>query len=93
MYLRILFTAFQRSSLGFTIYLLTSVSACAISVLVHIIANVKFPTADAYGTQDISFLFTSLLGHILEDNLKLIGSGVEISLQSYMLKRRKIFFK
>ena len=93
MYLRILFTVFQWSLLGFTIYLLTTVFTCTISILVHIIVNVKFPTTDAYNTQDISFLFTSLLGHILEDNLKLIGSGVEIDLQSDMLKRRKIFFK
>jgi hypothetical protein len=34
-----------------------------------------------------------LLGDILVDNLKLIGSGVEIGLQFCMLKRRKIFFK
>ncbi|KAK9121611.1 hypothetical protein Syun_019228 [Stephania yunnanensis] len=40
-----------------------------------------------------SSLLHSLLGLILEDNLKLIESGVEIGLQSCMLKRRKIFFK
>jgi hypothetical protein len=55
--------------------------------------NIKLPNADAYGTRDISILSASLLGDILEDNLKLIGSGVEIGLQSCMLKRRKIFFK
>jgi len=53
-------------------------------------ANIKLPTIDAYRTQDISILSASLLGDILEDNLKLIGSGVEIGLQSCMLKRRKI---
>jgi hypothetical protein len=67
--------------------------ACAMFGLVHIMANIKLPTADAYGTRDISILSTSLLGDILEDNLKLIGSGVEIGLQSCMLKRCKIFFK
>jgi hypothetical protein len=55
--------------------------------------NIKLSTADAYGTQGISILYAALLGDILEDNLKLIGSGVEIGLQSCMLKRRKIFFK
>jgi hypothetical protein len=34
-----------------------------------------------------------LLGDILEDNLKLIRSGVEIGLESCMLKRCKNFFK
>jgi hypothetical protein len=63
------------------------------SGLVHIMANIKLPTTDAYGTRDLSILSASLLGDILKDNLKLIGSGVEIGLQSCMLKRRKIFFK
>ena len=66
---------------------------CAMSGLVHIIANIKLPTTDAYDTRDISFLSASLLRHILEDNLKLTGSGVEIGLQSCMLKHHKIFFK
>ena len=76
MYLIILFTAVQCSSLGFAMYRLTVHTACAMSGLVHIIANIKLPTADAYGTRDISFLSASLIGHILEDNLKLTGSGV-----------------
>jgi hypothetical protein len=63
------------------------------SDLVHIMANIELLTTDAYDTQDISILSASLLEDILEDNLKLIGSGVEIGLQSCMLKRRKIFFK
>ena len=93
MYLKILFTVFQCSSPGFTMYRLTAPTACAIFGLVQIITNIKLLTADAYGTRDISFLSALLLGHILEDNLKLTGSGVEIDLQSCMLKRRKIFFK
>ena len=93
MYLRILFTVFQCSPLGFVVYRLIASTASAMSGLVHFIANIKLLTAVAYGTRDISFLFASLLGHILEDNLKLTGSGVEIDLQSCMLKRRKIFFK
>ena len=93
MYLRILFTAFQCSPLGFAIYLLTAPTACAMSGLVQTMANIKLPTADAYGTRDISILSASLLGLILEDNLKLTGRGVEIGLQSCMLKRRKIFLK
>ena len=48
------------------------------SGLVQIIENIKLSTVDAYGTRDISFLFTLLLRHILEDNLKLIGSGIEV---------------
>ena len=74
-------------------YRLIAPTACAMSGLVHIIANIKLPTTDAYGTRDIYFLSGSLVGHILEDNLKLRGSGVEINLHSYMLKRHKIFFK
>ena len=74
-------------------YQLTALTACAMSGLVHITANIKLPTVDAYGTQDISFLSASLLGHILEDNLKLIGSRVEIDLQSCILKCFKIFFQ
>ena len=93
MYLRILFTAIQCSPPRFAMYRLTAPIACAMSGLVHIIANIKLSTADAYGTRDISFFSALLLGHILEDNLKLTGSGVEIDLQSCMLKRRKIFFK
>ncbi|KAK9086482.1 hypothetical protein Syun_028876 [Stephania yunnanensis] len=93
MYRRILFTAFQCSLRGFAMYRLTTPTACAMSGRVQIIANIKLPTADAYGFRDISILSSSLLGLILEDNLKLIESGVEIGLQSCMLKRRKIFFK
>ncbi|KAL9388103.1 hypothetical protein Peur_018867 [Populus x canadensis] len=93
MYLKILLIVFQCSLPGFAMYRLTAPTACAMSGLVHIMANIKLPTADAYGTRDISILSASLLGDILEDNLKLTGSGVEIGLQSCMLKRRKIFFK
>jgi len=74
-------------------YRLAAPTVYAMSGLVHIMVNIKLPTADAYGTQDISILSTSLLGDILEDNLKLTRSGVEIGLQSCMLKRRKIFLK
>ena len=74
-------------------YRLTAPTACAMSSLVHIMANIKLPTADAYGTRDISILSASLLGLILEDNLKLTERGVEIGLLSCMLKRRKILFK
>ena len=74
-------------------YRLAAPTACAIYGLVHIMTIIKLHTADAYDTQDIYILSASLLGDILEDNLKLIGCGVEIGLQSYMLKRRKIFIK
>ena len=74
-------------------YRLAAPTAYVMSSLVHIMANIKLSTANAYGTRDIFILSGSLLGDILEDNLKLIGSGVEICLQSCMLKRRKIFFK
>ena len=93
MYLRILFTVFQYSSPGFTLYQLTAHTACAISNFVHIIVNIKLPIADTEGIRDISFLSTLLLEYLLEDNLKLTGSEVEISIQSCMLKRHKIFFK
>ena len=74
-------------------YRLTAPTTYAMSGLAQIIVNIKLPTADVYSTRDIIFLSALLLGYILEDNLKLIGSEVEIYLQSYTLKRRKIFFK
>nr|GFB29724.1 retrovirus-related Pol polyprotein from transposon TNT 1-94 [Tanacetum cinerariifolium] len=55
-------------------YRLTTPTACAMSGLVQIIANIKLPTADAYGTRDIFILFFSLLGLILEDNLTSVGN-------------------
>jgi len=67
--------------------------SCAMSGLIQIMVNIRLPTADAYGFWDISILSSSLLRYILENNLKLIGSGVEIDLQYCMLKRPKIFFK
>ncbi|KAE8732859.1 hypothetical protein F3Y22_tig00001713pilonHSYRG00133 [Hibiscus syriacus] len=73
-------------------YRLTTPTVCAIFGLVHIMANIKLPTVDAYGSRDIFILSSSLLGLILEDNLALIGRGVKIGLQSYMLNRDKIFF-
>ncbi|GKA08885.1 hypothetical protein Tco_0688216 [Tanacetum coccineum] len=66
--------------------------ACAMSDLVQIITNIKLPTADAYGTRDISILSFSLLGLILEDNLTSVGNGVDIGLQSCILKPLQIFF-
>ena len=93
MYFKIFFTIFQYSPLGFAMYRLTALTACAMSGLIQIMANIKLPTTDAYGTRDISILSASLLGLILEDNLKLTGIEVEIGLLSYMLKRRKILFK
>ena len=93
MYLKIFFTIFQCSPPEFVMYRLTVPIACGMSGLVQIMANIKFPTADAYGTRDISILSASLLGLILEDNLKLTGRGVEIGLLSCMLKRHKILFK
>ncbi|KAE8685516.1 F-box/kelch-repeat protein SKIP30-like isoform X2 [Hibiscus syriacus] len=93
MYLKILFTIFQCSLPGFAMCRLTTPTAWAMSGLVHIIENIKLPTADAYNTRDISILSSSLLGLILEDNLKLIGRWVEIGLQSCMLNCDKIFFK
>ena len=68
MYLRNFFTVFQCPPSGFVMYRLTTHTICAMSCIVHIIANIKLPTADAYGTRDILFLFTLLLRHILEDN-------------------------
>ena len=68
-------------------YRLTARTACAMSDLVYIIANIKLPTTDVYNTGDIFFFSAFLLGHVLEDNLKLIGNEVKIGLHSYMLKR------
>ncbi|KAK9183149.1 hypothetical protein WN944_026298 [Citrus x changshan-huyou] len=67
-----------REDPGFAMYRLTAPTACAMSGLIHIIANIKLSTTDAYGTRDICFLSASLLGNILDDNLKLRGSGVEV---------------
>jgi len=80
MYLKIILIVFQCSLPGFAIYRLTALTVCAMSGLVHIMTNIKLSTTDAYVTRDIPILSTSLLVDILEDNLKLIGSGVEIGL-------------
>jgi hypothetical protein len=80
MYLKIILIVFQCSLPGFAMYRLTALTVCAMSGLVHIMANIKLSTTDAYVTRDIPILSTSLLVDILEDNLKLIGSGVEIGL-------------
>jgi len=93
MYLMILLTVFQCSLPGSTINRLTTPTACVMYGHVHIMAYIRLPTVDAYGTRDIFILSASLLGLILEDNLKFTGSGVEIGLQSCMLKRRKTFLK
>ena len=74
-------------------YRLTAPITCAMFGLVHIIVNIKLPIIDAYGTRDVSIFSASLLGLILEDNLKLTGRGVKIGLLFCMLKRRKILFK
>jgi len=71
--------------------LLTTLTACAMSGLVHIIAFIRLSTTDALGTRDFSILSTSLLGLICEEQL--IENGVEIGLQSCILKRRKIISK
>jgi len=71
--------------------LLTTPTACVMSGLVHIIAFIRLSTTDALGTRDFSILSASLLGLIREEQL--IESGVEIGLQSCMLKRRKIISK
>lgn len=73
MYLITLFIVFQSSPSEFDIYQLTNSIAFAISSLVHIVANIKFPTADAYSTRDISIFSTLLLGYIHEYDLKLTG--------------------
>jgi len=61
------------------------------SGLVHMITFISLSTTDALGTRDFSILSTSLLRLIREEQL--IESGVEIGLQSCMLKRRKIISK
>lgn len=69
MYLRILLTIFQCSLFRFFMNQVTAPTTCAMSSLIQIIANIKFPIADAYGVQDSFILFASLLGLILENNL------------------------
>ena len=93
MYLKILLIVFQCSLQGFAMYQLTAPTACAMFGLIHIMTNIKLATVDAYGTRDISILSVSLLSDIFENNLKLTGSGVEIGLQSRILKLSKIFIK
>nr|GEX44625.1 zinc knuckle CX2CX4HX4C [Tanacetum cinerariifolium] len=66
----------KKKRKGFAMYRLTTPTACAKSSLLQIIANIKFPTVDAYGTRDISILSSSLLGLILEDNLTSVGNRV-----------------
>jgi hypothetical protein len=50
MYLKIFLIVFQCSLPIFAMYQLTTHAASAMSGLVHIMANIKLPTADAYGT-------------------------------------------
>jgi len=71
--------------------LLTTLTACAMSGLVHIIAFIRLSTTDALDTRDFSILSASLLGLAREEQL--IESGVEIGLQSFMLKHHKIISK
>jgi len=52
-YLNIHFTPSQCSFPGLDRNLLTTPTACAISGLVQIIAYIKLPSADAYGTLDM----------------------------------------
>ncbi|RDX72048.1 hypothetical protein CR513_48528, partial [Mucuna pruriens] len=67
--------------MGFPMNLLTTPTACAMSGLVQIMAYIRLPTADAYGTRDISILSSSLLGLILEDNLNLPVGAYKFPLQ------------
>jgi hypothetical protein len=93
MILRILITTLQCSLPAFAINQLTTLTAYVMYGLVHIMAYIRLHIVDAYSTRHISIIYTSLLGLILEDNLKLTRSGVEIGLQCCMLKRRKIILR
>jgi len=46
---------------------------------------------NVYGARDIFILLASFLGLILKDDLKLLGSGITIFLQSCMFKCPKLF--
>ena len=74
-------------------YRLTAPTVCAMSSLVHIKQTLNFTSLMNTILESSPFFSALLLGHILEDNLKLTGSGVKIDLQSYMLKHCKILFK
>ena len=74
MYLKILFIVFQWSPMELVMHWWTAPTTCAMSGLVHTIASIKLPTANAYSTRDIFFISTSLLEHLLEGNLKIIES-------------------
>ena len=50
MYLKILLIVFQCFLPGFAMYRLAAPTAYAMFGLVYIMANIKLPTADAYGT-------------------------------------------
>jgi len=73
--------------------LLIVLTTYSIFGLAQIMTYIRFSIVDAYGTQDSFVLFTSLLGLVLEDNLQLIGSGVEVCLQFCMSKCPKSFSK
>ena len=68
-YLSIHFIATQCSRPGLLIYQLTALIANAMSDLVQIIAYIKVPTTDAFGTFRISALSFSPFGHCLAFNL------------------------
>ena len=89
----ILLTTLQFSLPGSVINQLTTLTACVMSGLVHIMAYIRLSTADVYDTRDIFILSTSLLGFIPEDNLNSYEVGVEIGIQFCMLKHHKTLLK
>ena len=87
MYPRILLTILQCSLPGFAMNWLTVPTACAMSGLVQIIANIKLPTVDAIGIEplktrhDVTKLdLTIPLLFLLRINIDLIIQSVFLTL-------------
>ncbi|KAK4566651.1 hypothetical protein RGQ29_002779 [Quercus rubra] len=85
-------TASQCCFPGLLMNQLTTPTACAMSGLVHTIAYIKLPIAEAYGTLLIWSLSSSVFGDCSLLSLKLLSKGVLTGLASFMLNLLRTFF-
>ncbi|KAJ0939367.1 hypothetical protein HanRHA438_Chr02g0060331 [Helianthus annuus] len=90
-YLRIHLTASQCFLPGFDRNRLSTPIAWAISGLIHTIAYIKLPTADAYGTLSMSLISSFEEGQSLSVSLKLGVRGELTDLALSMLNLRSTF--
>lgn len=80
MYFTTYLTTFQCSPFMFTIYRLTTSTACVVIDSMHNLANFKPPITYAYGAQDVVITSKSFPGHMYKDKLRLARNGEKIGL-------------